>query len=182
MNKLYKFFCNYANENDNIDRLDYIIKFCFCILILLSILFSFIGISFEIIKLTTSLIQNNVKELKPVFVLIEMVLFFLMVPFFILTLFTYYLKSIELAIKSKSIEAEDSDKAIRSFNIFKSMFISSIMSYVLIKILEELSNNCENCISKIHLVSYGLIVLMLMAYLIVNHLLDRSHKSELKPH
>lgn len=99
----------------------------------------------------------------------EYIFLYLLPLFIILGFFHYYTKNARYSLLQGSTETIDYEDSTRSVNLTKFLFISSIISYVIIKVIEEIL--IKGVTSPTKLISFGVLLLLLMSYYIY---LDRK--------
>ncbi len=93
-------------------------------------------------------------------------IFLNLLPIFIVFgFFHYYKTNIRVFLLDGNTFSVDDDVSTKTMNLTKILFISSIISYVLIKIIEEIFINKTSDITK--LISSGILLLTLMSYFIL---------------
>lgn len=122
----------------------------------------------EIIKLKTK--EKDLTSLK----FIEHIFIFLIPLLVVIGLYFYFEANYESKLKGRGKNDEKSVKHSRdALNLTKSLFISSMMSYVIIKIIEKLFFE-DASVGLDKLISYGVFLTLLMLYLLISHKLHRD--------
>jgi hypothetical protein len=101
----------------------------------------------------------------------EHIFLYLLPIFIVFGFFHYYKNNSRISLLGGFSNRNDSDNATKTMNLTKMLFISSIISYVLIKVIEEIF--VIKTMDLTRLISFGLLLLMLMAYFIF---LERHEK------
>jgi hypothetical protein len=112
-------------------------------------------------------------EVLMIFKLIEHIFLYLIPLFIIFGFFNYYKLDLKLTLLDKGRPQEiDRDTTTASIYLTKTLFLSSMMSYVIIKIIEKvflLEKDAEFNYSILQLISYGVLLFMIMTYMILSH-------------
>ena len=146
----------------------------FFILIVSSLIYASKGILSSIYKYGF----KNVTE-SSVLKVVEYVLFYLLPLFFILGLFGFYNNAIQNIFLPKQ-QQKDPDISIKTFNITKNIFLSSVLSYVIVKVIEVIfyDKNIADITWK-EIITYGGLIFILMLFIIFYNLTHhKSHKKE----
>jgi hypothetical protein len=129
----------------------------------------------EIIKIKSS--KKDLETLK----IIEHIFVYIL-PFLVLLGLYYYFES---NFKTKLINSgisdiEDIEQSKSNLNTTKTLFISSMMSYTVIKIIEKLFIEKASNLDTKYLIAYGIFLLLLMTYLILSHNHDKPKEEKEK--
>jgi hypothetical protein len=131
------------------------------LLILISLIYACFGIFGKISKY-----GFGSSEGAEILQIVEYVLFYLLPLLFLIGLFGFYKNSLQNYFVPKEYHT-DPNESIRTFNISKKIFLSSVLSYVIIKVIEEVffikNNEIEN------LISYGVLLFLLMTFILIYH-------------
>ncbi len=99
--------------------------------------------------------------------------FLYLLPFFvILGFFNYYRLTTGVKLDGGKTSQIDHDEALKSLNTTKTILLSTLLSFTIIKILDNVL--IENQTDITSLISYGVLLVILMAYIVIQNL---SHKS-----
>lgn len=101
---------------------------------------------------------------------VEHVFLYLLPLFIMLGFFHYYKNNASYSLVDKSTGTIDEESSTKSVNLTKLLFISSIISYVIIKVVEEIFIKGIKDLTQI--ISFGILLLMLMIYYLF---LDRKN-------
>jgi small-conductance mechanosensitive channel len=102
----------------------------------------------------------------------EHIFLYLLPLFILLGFFHYYTKNAQFSLIQGSTETVDYEASTISVNLTKILFISSIISYVIIKVIEEIL--IKGVTNPTKLISFGLLLLLLMSYYLF---LDKKHQT-----
>jgi len=114
---------------------------------------------------TSSINSESIKADKTETLVLETVehIFLYLLPLFIiLGFFHYYKNNARYSLVDKSTGTVEEESSTKSMNITKVLFVSSIISYVIIKIIEKVL--IEGVINPIQLTSYGILLLLLITF------------------
>ncbi len=93
---------------------------------------------------------------------VEHIFLYLLPLFIILGFFHYYKNNARYSLVDKSTGTVEEESSTKSMNITKVLFISSIISYVIIKIIEKVF--IYNITNPTQLISYGVLLSLLMLF------------------
>lgn len=184
-----KFFENLSFWSDKI------ISIVFGFLILVCLSYSIIGISKETyqnvflsfnhnsnstiitnLKMQTN-IQFEIKQKESTTYILEFVehMFLFLLPIFvILGFYNYYRLTTGVILKGGPDSEIDHDEAIKSLNTSKTILLSTLLSFAIIKILDNVLN--KNEINTTSLIAYGILLLILMSYIILQTYCHRNER------
>lgn len=94
---------------------------------------------------------------------------------FLLGLYRFYDRTIKNYLV-RTVNPETPHQSIKTFNVTKLIFLSSVLSYVIIKTIDEVFWKEQKDI--VLLISYGILVLILMIFILVQHILDDKMSSK----
>lgn len=119
----------------------------------------------EIIKLKSNNKNLNILEF------IEHIFIYLIPLLIILGLYYYFESNYKYHfLGSDDISKEEINHSKNALSLTKTLFISSIMSFVIIKVIEKVLLAKEGDFpTETELISYGVLLLLLMSYLILSH-------------
>lgn len=100
----------------------------------------------------------------------EHIFLYLLPVFITFGFFNYYINSARITLLGGKVQVNDEDKSTRTMNLTKVLFVSSIISYTLIKVLEKIFFDQELDVGR--LIATGGLLLLLMGYFIF---LSRKH-------
>ena len=183
---------NYGSESHEtyktVESLNYVFKnvihVCICvvfyILLVISILFCFQKIlacfTHLISPIAITIKKNDIEAIKAQemekFKPIEDIFLYLLPTFILFGFFNYYKTNTSIYFLDGKKDKIDEDKSTRAMNLAKMIFISSIISYIVIKCTEEIFyNDCKNLYK---LVAAGILLFILMFYFIMMHNKDND--------
>lgn len=153
-----------------------LILLLFHLLIISSVIYAFNGILIH--DLWPEIFSKRAHEEKQMLQFAEHIFLYL-IPFFIITgFYSYYIQTIRHFLDNRSFIIKP-DKASELLNISKNLFLTSILSYSLIKIIEYLFKEDNNEINITAILSYGAFIIILMTFILVYHKVHKtSHKTE----
>ncbi|MEP0265488.1 hypothetical protein [Dokdonia sp.] len=127
-------------------------------------------------------VKSNKKDLESLKIIEH--IFVYLLPFLVLLGLYYYFESNfkTKLINSGSTDIEDIKQSKNNLNTTKTLFISSMMSYTVIKIIEKLFIEKSSGLDLKYLVAYGIFLLLLMMYLILSHNHSLSEDEKNKKH
>lgn len=99
---------------------------------------------------------------------VEHTLIYLMPIFFVLGLFQYYMMNYSPIFTKTSMISQQINNAKESIQLTKTLFLSSIMSYIIIKIIEEIFFS-QYLKELDNYIIYGSFLVIIMLYLIITH-------------
>lgn len=102
----------------------------------------------------------------------EKIFLYLLPIFIVFGFYIYYNSNIKIYFYYGKILPEDQQASVKSMNLTKSIFVSSIISFTVIKVIDELFFNTKP--DHFLLYASGVLLLILMAYFI----LFNQHNSE----
>ena len=106
----------------------------------------------------------------------EKIFLYLLPIFIVFGFFNYYKTNVSVYFYDGNILPEDQAASVKSMNLTKSIFVSSIISFTLIKLIDELFFSAKVDVSI--LIASGVLLLLLMCYFILlnKHTEEDQHK------
>ena len=157
--KLHEFWEYLRYEtNRAIDKLIYI---SFYILLVTTTVFAVVNILVKIWEIAFDKTSKNKDS--EILKTSEHIFLYLLPIFIVFGFFHYYKNNSRVSLLEGKIDGIDEENSTKTMNLTKILFISSIISYVLIKIIEELFFS-EKVLDLTRLISFGVLLLMLMTY------------------
>ncbi|HEV7642924.1 MAG TPA: hypothetical protein VGO50_03200 [Pyrinomonadaceae bacterium] len=150
-------------ENTNRNLIDPLILTLFTILLLSTTLLAGYNILSEIFIAFKEHTDSAVLQL------VEHIFLNLLPIFVVSGFFNYYMRSARNLILNANQGYIDDEQSAKPMNFSKILFVSSIISYVVIKIIDTLSTTSTQAIDLTVLISYGALLLMLMLYFFFLH-------------
>lgn len=100
-------------------------------------------------------------------------LFLYLIPLFIIFgFYSYYKYDFRRRLLKAIVFPDEIKSAKESIILTKTLFLTSIMSYIIIKIIEKLFIEKETKLEQEQLISFGVLLLLIMVYLIITHRKD----------
>ncbi|HRH48286.1 MAG TPA: hypothetical protein PLP23_06030 [Panacibacter sp.] len=150
-------------EKNFIHRILLAIFYC---LILATAIYALVGICWETIHKVHDIFTTEIKATEFLKYVEDMFLFTL--PLFIVFSFvSYYKSTIAIKLTGGDTRDIDHDGAMKSLNNSKFILLSSLLSFTIIKIVDNLFEDVEISIDR--LVSYGALLIILMVYILLQH-------------
>lgn len=152
------------------DYLDRFIDYSFCFLIFVSTAYAVVSIVYDLFKSFILLWNKEPHGEAETYTLktTEHIFLYLLPLFVILGFFQFYKMSARYFILGGHIETIDPESSSTSVNLAKTLFISSVISYVIIKVIEVLIklNEGQSNVPPLQLISFGALLIILMTYFI----------------
>lgn len=150
-------------ENNFLHRILLAIFYC---LILATSIYALVGICWETVHKVHDIFTAEIKATEFLKYVEDMFLYTL--PLFIVFSFvSYYKSTIAIKLTGGDTRDIDHDGAMKSLNNSKFILLSSLLSFTIIKIIDNLFEDSEISIDK--LVSYGALLIILMVYILLQH-------------
>ncbi|BBE20450.1 hypothetical protein AQPE_4642 [Aquipluma nitroreducens] len=149
------------------DSLNILILVFFYIIIIITIFYGIYGIVLNAKKYGIDEFGNE----SSVLVFSEKIFLFVLPLFIVLGFFNYYYKTIRSNFDG-TVKEEKEEDTMQLLNNSKIIFLTSVLSYVIIKTIEQIFIKQE--VNMIKLLSYGLLILILMGFIIVQHKINHG--------
>ncbi|MBK7706588.1 MAG: hypothetical protein IPJ30_12635 [Acidobacteria bacterium] len=95
----------------------------------------------------------------------ERIFLYLMPVFIVLGFYNYYRFTMHVVLQGRNISPANHESSVRTMDLSKTLFLSSIISFVLIKGIEELFYSSVANVTK--LAAFRILLLMLMTYFLI---------------
>jgi len=169
----------WINTHETINRhIDKVVLVSLYILLVITTVYALTNVAITVIKATQNPIKvlfqtpskngespTNVNSSSAETLILETVehIFLYLLPLFIiLGFFHYYKNNARYSLVDKSTGTVEEESSTKSMNITKVLFVSSIISYVIIKIIEKVF--IYNITNPTQLISYGVLLSLLMLF------------------
>lgn len=166
LHKNWETFTYWANR-----VIDIMIYSSFYILLASTTIFAVVNILYKIYK---AMFQsgNPIDDETNVLKTSEYIFLYLLPVFIVFGFFHYYKNNSHVSLLEGRIDSNVEENSTKTMNLTKILFLSTIISFVLIKVIEEVF--FKGNVNLTNLIAYGILLLMLMTYFV---LLDRKHSS-----
>jgi len=157
-------------ENHIINR---IVLFVLYFLVIATTVYAFVGVCFETItKVHGILIPTEERDSTDLLKYVEDIYLYVLPLFIIFSFVNYYKSTMEIRFVGGDASDIDHDNAMKSLNNSKFILLTSLLSFTIIKIIENVF--IGNQPDVVELISYGVFVIILMIFI----LLQNRHTKE----